>query len=296
MEELNHPLNQSARAALRKPDAAFAFQRVNERVYRGGFEGVAANQKRLERQKLTDFLVLHEFGDHIVNRLVRAKFDELRGRRNHLRKFQERCRAKLFVTLAVKLFRISKKFMIPCHVIRVAGSNLLFEKIRVVIVIEHFPIFPLQAVKRIHRQQGDIVVHILAGKIEELFQAIRVGDDGWAAVKFITVFFIDIGPPARLVAIINKCDLKPHGLQSDSERNSAKPSANNDRGRHFTVLRFGNGVKISRIGLYIHALSRFARSRLIKAFSEKLYSAFVTGTGGLPIRMRALSAVVSCPA
>ena len=54
----------------------------------------------------------------------------------------------------------------------------------------------------------------------------------------------------------------------------------------------GGFLEISGVRLRVHD-SVLLRRRSINAFSRKLYSAFVTGTGGLPTRMRSLSSGVS---
>jgi hypothetical protein len=96
-EQLDQAAHQRAGAALGEPHAPGALEVVDQRVDRRGLEGVAADQERVERQRLADVLVLHVAGDGAVHRAIGAQPAELRRDLDHVPEPQERRRRELGV-------------------------------------------------------------------------------------------------------------------------------------------------------------------------------------------------------
>ena len=259
----HHAAHQCVRPAAREPDAAVALQFVDERVDRAGRHRIAADQQSMEGQGLTQFLALHEARDDRIDRAPRLIAGE-RGRgAQHRGEIEERHRAELLIALAINARRIIEELAIAGDVVRVQRRDLGVEARIVVRIIERAAIGPGQPVEGRHRHQLDIPRDVRAGQRPERLQAIGIGDDGRPGVEDMAVLLPEISPPAGLVARLDQCRRDPRRLQADGEREAAEAGADHRGG-------------------FAHAASAF--------------KARPSGTGGLPLRMRALSAKVERPA
>src|SRR5690606_29808839 len=108
----------------------------------------------------------------------------------------------------------------------------------------------------------------------ELVKALRIGNDRRARIEGKAIIGVDIGTPTGLVPLFENGRLDAGTLQPDRQREAAKAGANDCCG-----LGIGHVV-----------------SEVRRGFSRRQASARCTGTGGLPIRMRAISAGVVSPA
>ncbi len=273
----DHALYQLVGAAARPPHAAVLLQLVDQRIDRAGGHRVAADQQRMEAESLAQLFVLHEAGNHRIDRTPCLIAGKGGGGLDHAGKVEERHCPKLDVAFFEHTGRIFEKIVVARNVGRVELGDLGLEACVIIRIIEVGAVGPVEAVEWHDRHEVDIVGHAVTLERPQLLQARRVGDDRWPRVEGEAVFFPDIGTPARLVARFDQRCLHAARLQSDGKGKPAKSSADYTSTLHarFPASERGFGL-------------------LPRPVSTPI--ALPIGTGGLPISILALSSVVSRPA
>ena len=142
--------------------------------------------------------------------------------------------AEFQIALVENLVRIVQEAAVPVDVGRIALSDLVFEPVGVVCIVEHVAVFPAQPVHRVYRHQLYVVGHFPAGHAEQGFKRRRVGEHGRAAVEDEALIFIDISASAGFVALFQYGRIEPGGLQPDRQAQPAEPGA--DHGCGFSVF------------------------------------------------------------
>ncbi len=125
--------------------------------------------------------------------------------------------------------------MVAGHVFRRAGADLPVQLGLVVDVIEDITVFPAEPVERMHRQHRDVFRHLAAGQRIQFLERGRIGDHGRPRIEDEALVFVDIGAPARLVALFQDKGVDALRTQANRRRKSAESAADND-GFHFTIL------------------------------------------------------------
>ncbi len=176
--------------------------------------------------------------------------------------------AQLDIALLVQLLGIGVEAPIALDVGRVALGDLGVQLVLVVDVVEDVAVLPDQSVERIDGQQLDIVLDPAAAEREQLLQAVGIGDHRRAGVEGEALVLPDIGAAAGLLAALEDGDVEARGLQPDGQGQPAKSRA--DHGGLGLVLRHASCPPNTEL-------------------SPMHLMAAEIGTGGLPIRIRALS-------
>ena len=246
---------------------------MDQRIDGRGRERVPAHQQRVKAESLAQPFVADVARDHGMDRAPRLQPRQLRRRADHVAEMQERDRAQLFVSFAIDRAGIGQETAIARHVARADRGDLALDGVLVVGIVKDGAVLPAQAIEGIDRQQRHVAVDVVAGQAPQPAQAVGVGDDRGARVEGKARVVIDIGPPAGLVARLEQRGGDARRLQPDRQRKPAETRP--DDARAAGPAR-GHSDAPSRSG-------RHGSARRI-------------GTGGLPIRMRALSGSVLHPA
>ena len=289
----DHARDQPVGPAPRPPHAAVFFQLVDQGVNRAGLHRVAADQQRVETQRLAQFLRLDVFRHDRIDAAPRLVLRQRRRCLDHRFEIEERHGAQLHIAFVMHPGGIGQEFAVPGRIARRDAVDFRHQARFVVGVIEIDPVGPVEPVERHHRHQFDVVGHVVAAEFPQLLEAGRIGDHGRPAVEGKTVLLPEIGAAARLVAAFDHGRGDPGGLQPHRQRQPAKARpdhAGGLAGRHDCggLRRRCRGGRQRSDGRRSHVRVSWGaasgRPGVIKA-----WMALLTGTGGLPIRMRALS-------
>lgn len=109
------------------------------------------------------------------------------------------------------------------------ARNLTGHGLHVVRVIDDGAVLPEEAIERRDRHQVDVVGQPFARRLEELLETMRRGDHGGAGVEREPLVLVDVGAPARLVALLEDRGGNAGGLQADGQRQPAEPAADDGR-------------------------------------------------------------------
>ena len=277
LEMLHHARDQPVGAAHREPDAAVLFQFVDERVDRARRHRVAADEQGVERERLAQHRILDVGRNDRVDRSPRLIARERRRRLQHRCEIEEGDVAELLVALTVDAGGIFEEAPVAVDIGGLEPGDALHQRALVVRIIERRAVGPIEAVEGRHRHQIDVVGDVAARERPQFLEAVRIGDDGRPGIEGEAVALPIISPPARPIAALDDRGGDARRLQPDRQREPAESGTDDDRA---AAGRSGEGR--CRIDHEWGVLStRTARP---------------TGTGGLPIRTRALSRKVERPA
>ena len=201
---------------------------VDQRIDAGGGHRIAADQQRVERQRLAQFVVLHEFAGERIDRLPGLVLHQGRRGLDHAGKVEKRHGAELHIAFLIDTARVFEEPGISGHVRRIEFGDLGIEPRLVVRIVEPRAVVPHEPVKRLDRQQGDIVRHVAARERPKLLEAGRIGDHRWPGIKGIAVSLPDIGPPAGSVARLDDRRRHACALQADRQRQAAEARTDDD--------------------------------------------------------------------
>ncbi len=191
-------------ATLGEPDAPLAFQRMDQRIDRGGGEGIAAHQQGVEGQRLAQLLALHEARHLGVDAAPGRELGQLGTRGEHVADLKEGLGAETDVAFFEHRLGIGQEALVAGHVVWLQGTDLLVQPGLVVDVVEAGAVFPAQLVEGADRQELHIVAHLPAAQGEQLFQRRGIGEDGGAGVEGEARLLIDVGTAAGLVAALDE--------------------------------------------------------------------------------------------
>ena len=227
----HHAGDQPVGAALGPPHAAIHLQLVDQRVDARRLHRVAADQQRVEAQRLAQLLVLDEAGDHRIDAAIGLLLGE-RGRSlEHRFEIEEGHRAQLDVAFLVNPGGVFEEALVAFDVLGVELRDLREQLFMVVRIVEIRAVRPVEAVERLDRDQLDILRDVVARECPEFLEAIGIGDDRGPAVESegarVGVLLPVIGAPAGLVAALDHGRGDPSALQSDGEREAAETGPDN---------------------------------------------------------------------
>ena len=225
LEQLDHAFDQCAGATARKPHAPLLFERVDQRIDRARLERIAADQQRVEAERLAQLRVLDVAADHRIDRAERLVAHQLRRRLHHRAKVEERLVAKFFIAFAEDVLAILEEALVTGDVLRVLGLDLREQRVVVVRIIEDIAVFPHQPVERRDRHQLDIVRQLAPAQRPQLLEARWIGDDGRPGIEDEALVFENIRPPAGLVALFDQRRRNSRRLEADGEGQPAEPAA-----------------------------------------------------------------------
>ncbi len=236
LEQLDHALDQRAGAAAREPHAPLLLERVDQRVDRAGLERVAADEQRVEAERLAQLRVLDVAADHRIDRAERLVAHQLRGGLHHRPEVEERLVTELLIAFAEDVLAIVEEALVPGDVLRVLGLDLGEQRLVVVRIVEDIAVLPHQPVEGRDGEQLDIIGQLAARQRPQLLEARRVGDDRRPGVEGEAGVLEDVGAAAGLVALLDQRRLDACRLQADGERQAAEPAADHRCRRHSVTL------------------------------------------------------------
>ena len=190
------------------------------------------------------------------------------------KKIEERLVPQLDVAFLVDAFGVAQELVVAAKVIGRDTGDLAAQRCFVVGIIEADAIGPVEPVERHHRHQFDILAHVLPGQGPQFLETRRIGDDGRPGIEGEALAFPDVGTAAHLVARFDQCRRHASRLQADRQRQAAEAGPDNAGALHVVLPSDASG-----------------RPR-----PSRLAMAAPSGTGGLPARIRAMSAGVDRPA
>ncbi len=147
-KEPDQPLDQGAGTTFREMHSPTLLEGVDQRVDGRGVERVAADEQRVEAERLAQVLVLHEPRDHAVHAAIALQPDQLGRGLDHAGKVEERHAAELDVTFLEHLLRVHEEAPIAVDVSRAFGADLRRGLVRIVAVVEGVAVFPTESVER----------------------------------------------------------------------------------------------------------------------------------------------------
>ena len=225
LEETHESGDHLSRASFREEDAPVALELVDEGVDGRAGEGVSPDQERVEAEHLAQVGVLDEAGHHVVDATVGLQPHQLGGHTDHAPEVEEGHVGQLHVPLLEDLLHVAQEAVVALHVAGALAGDLLVDELEVVGVVEAVPVFPMEAIERVHRQQLHVVVHGPARGLEQLLEAFGSGDDGRSSVEGEPLVLVDVGAPTRAVALLHEGGLDTGGLESDRQRQPTEPAA-----------------------------------------------------------------------
>ena len=225
LEQLDHALDQRPRAAAREPDPPLLLERVDQRIDRARLERVAADQQRVEAERLAQLRVRDVAADHRIDAAERLVAHQLRRGLHHRAEVEERLVAELLVPFAEDVLGVVQEPLVTVDVLRILRRNLREQRLVVVRIIEDIAVLPHQPVERRDGHQLDIVRQLAPAERPQFLETRRVGDDRRPGVEGEALVLEDIGAAAGLVALLDQRRLHARRLQPDGERQSAEPAA-----------------------------------------------------------------------
>ncbi len=216
---------------------------MDQRVDARRLEGVPTDQQRVEREHLSQPLVLDIAGDEAIDHAIALQLHEVRHDLQHIADIQEGRIGQLGEAFVEDFLRQGNEPLVPLDVVfRVLaelpdrGDHVR----RLAGVVEVLPIVEKDAVERIDGNHLDVIGRVAAGALEQLIDHPRGGDDGRPAVKFEAVLLIDVGAAARLVALVDQRDIMPFAGEANGGGQPAKTTSDNDDATtHEWSLSFG---------------------------------------------------------
>ena len=115
-EKPRQSVDESMGAAPGEPHAAVPLQSVDQGVDRGRGEGAAADQQRMERERLAEVVVAYIPGDLAVDAAPGLEPDQLGRRGQHVGELEERYVAEPLVPLGVDGFRELQESTVTCYI------------------------------------------------------------------------------------------------------------------------------------------------------------------------------------
>src|SRR5690606_17922793 len=225
LEVAHHAGDETVGAPARPPHAAVLFELVDQRVDAARGQRVAANQQRVERQRLAQLVIADEAGNRLIDRPPGAVLDQHRGGPDHRGEVQERHRAQLDVAFLVDRRSVFEERVVAGDVGRIEPGDLAAQLDLVVRIIEAGPVWPAEAEERRDRHQLDVLGHVVAGQRPQSATAIWFGDDRRTGVEGEAVLLPVVGTPAGLVARFDQRRRDARGLEANGERQPAEPGA-----------------------------------------------------------------------
>ena len=294
LEMRGHPGDQPVGAAHREPDAAVFLQLVDQRIDGAGGHGIAADEQRMEAQRLAQLLVLHELADHGIDRAPGLIFHQCRRGLDHAGEIEKRLVAQLHIAFLEHASAVFQELGIACHIVRVQLGDFRIQLGLVIRIIEIGAVHPVEAIEGEYRLQRHVARHVRAGERPEFLQAIGIGDHGGAGIEDETLTLPIIAPATGLVPRLDQRGLDTGGLQANGECQAAESCADHDRG---LAGGGGAGLRAEQIGLArILGACPWSYRRRHTYLPKIARRARDMGMGGLPDNMRILSAAVLCPA
>jgi len=146
--------------------------------------------------------VVDELRHVAIDGLVRLQADEIGRDLEHVADVEERFVGQFGEALLEDGLSRAHEAIVAVHIARVAGADLLGDELSVVVVIEASAGVVEDAVERVERREFHVVGPLAPGRGEDVVEHERRGDDRGAAVKLEAVLLVDVGPAARLVALL----------------------------------------------------------------------------------------------
>ncbi len=204
--------------------------------------------------------------------------------------------AELDVAFLVDRFGIFEEPLVAGNIGGIELGYLAEQLFLVVRIIELRAVGPGEPVEGHDRHQLDIPSDVVTGQRPQFLEAIGIGDDGRARIEGETVALPVIGPPSGLVARFDDGRGDACRLQANGERKAAE-ACTDDAGRaaggggdeRLGAVARGNGNGSFGVHCDLSWTSGLP-------LPSKARMAARTDTGGLPERMRSLSAVLEFPA
>ena len=295
-EMAHHARDQPVGSATRPPHAAIDFQLVDQRVDAAGLHRIAADQQRVEAQRLAQFLVLDIARDHRIDAAPGLLLGERRCRLKHRFEIEERHMAELDVAFLVNGFGIFEEPLVACNVGRIELGDLAEQLLFVVRIVELRPVGPGEPVERHDRHELDVFGDVVSRQCPQLLQAVGVRYHGRSGIEGETFALPVVGAATGLVARFDHRGLDAGGLEADGERQTTEARtdhAGTAPGRH-RFYRPGGFVRSGESGsIGVHYDLSWTSGLPLPS---KARIAAGTGTGGRPERMRSLSPNVGFPA
>ena len=201
---------------------------MNHGVDRGGLKRIAADEKGMKAEDLTQQRMLHVTGDEAVNRFLRAQPNEIGCDFNHIGYRAERAIGEIGKSAIIDRVRFLYEMEVARDVTRVEFADFLNDFRLVSRVVEDLSIMENNPVKRRDRHYLDVILGASAGKGEKLIDQKRCGDDRWSGIVNESLIFEDISAASRLVAHLqNRRGITPN-LEANRGGQPAKAGTNNN--------------------------------------------------------------------
>src|SRR5690606_2033525 len=91
------------------------------------------------------------------------------------------------------------------------------------------PVAPLEGYRRIHRQQANLRVHVLAGRGEQLTEDPRVIQQGWPGVEVKALTLDAVSTPADTLVGLQQRHAEAAPTQMDGRAEPTEPSPHDQR-------------------------------------------------------------------
>ncbi len=180
----------------------------------------------MERQQHPQVGVLDEAADQRVHRQVRPQLEHLGHDLEHVGQAMKRHVPKLLEADLEDALGLLDEAEVAIDIGRTPGADLLQHLLGVAAVLEVATVVEADPVKRAHRQQLKVVGHLATAQGEQLLDEVRGGHHGRTSVEHIAGIAVDIGPTARLIALLQQGHLVAPRLEPNRRRQPAKPRAN----------------------------------------------------------------------
>ena len=241
--QLFQAIDQCACPAHGEMDTMGTFQEVNQAVYAGGIERIAADQQRLDRKRLAKIIAVEATTDHLPDRAPGAKAKQVRNLAQHESKAVKRCIRQHLEADLVDVPGIVQQSPIAFHIGWIDAPDLIECLVQGSAIVEPGAVPELEPIPQVQRYQLHVVLHPLPEQFEQLGKQERCRDDGRTGIVTVALSFEDLRPTTQARTSIDQRDLITLGTGTQGGGNATETTTNDSQLRHGT--RIGSSLDAS---------------------------------------------------
>ena len=228
LDQAHQALHQAARAAHREVHAEAPLEEGDQAVDRGGGEGIAAHQQRLEGQHHAQPLVLHMLAGQRIDRAIALQFQQLGQHARHVGPAVEGHVAQLLEADLVDRLAGGEEALVAGHVARREAGDLGAHRRGIAAVVEARAIVEADAIERRNRSQVDVVGEASAAQAPQLLEQEGRGDHRRPGIEGEAILAVHIGPAARRIELLEHADPVTPRPQPHRRGQPAEAAADDD--------------------------------------------------------------------
>ena len=238
LDQTDQSVDQYAGPSDREVDPPLPLEERDQRVDRRGGKRVSADQQRVKRQDLPEFLVLDERRHEPIHGPIALEADHRRSDPEHVHRRRERDMPQLFEPDAKNPLAHFHERVVAIHVAGREPRDLGSHPLGVAGVVELGAVVEPDAVERIHREQLDLVLQPATAEPPKLPQQEWCCNHGRSGVEHVPVLTEHARSSTRLVEPLQNGYPIAASPEADGSCQAAEAGADHDcMGSHVVLHR-----------------------------------------------------------